>query len=131
MKCFILNKVYIGEGGINSNTMVCRPVWEIIQLLKLVDYLLIQVDKPWYKYHINIILQIDIVRDEILQGKYNLSSSDISVATNNFINKLLKYLTDQANNTHGYSDFYDQLMDTMTDLQSTLNDQYANILKDW
>ena len=32
--------------------MVYLPVWEIIHSLKLVDYLLLQMDKQWCKYHI-------------------------------------------------------------------------------
>ena len=30
---------------------VCQPVWEIIHELKLVDYLFVQADKPWYIYN--------------------------------------------------------------------------------
>ena len=53
MKYFILSKVYTDEGGKISYTMVCPPVGEIIHLLKLVDYLLVQADKPWYNYYLN------------------------------------------------------------------------------
>ena len=42
-KYFTLIKVYTDEGGINSPTMVCPSVQELIYLLiKLVDYLLVQ-----------------------------------------------------------------------------------------
>ena len=33
--------------------MVWLPVREIIHSLKLVDYLPVQVDKPWYNYYLN------------------------------------------------------------------------------
>ena len=33
--------------------MVYPPVREIIHELKLVDYLLVQADKPWYNLHVN------------------------------------------------------------------------------
>ena len=32
--------------------MVCPPVQEIIHSLKLADYLLVQVNKPWYNYYL-------------------------------------------------------------------------------
>ena len=31
-----------------GQTIVCLPVWEIICLLKFVDYLFVQADKPWF-----------------------------------------------------------------------------------
>ena len=34
--------------------MVCPPVREIIHSLKLVDYLHVQADKPWYNYYIKL-----------------------------------------------------------------------------
>ena len=47
-KYFNLSKVYMctDEGATNRNTMVCSPIQEIIHELKLVDYLLVQADKP-------------------------------------------------------------------------------------
>ena len=36
----------------NSYTIVYSPVQERIHWLKLVDYLLIQLDNPWYNYYI-------------------------------------------------------------------------------
>ena len=39
-------------GGINSYTMDCLPVRKIIHSLKLVDYLHIQADNPWYNYNL-------------------------------------------------------------------------------
>ena len=50
-KYFIQSKVYIDEGGIKSFIMVCPPVREIIHSLELVNYLLVQADKPWYMYN--------------------------------------------------------------------------------
>ena len=35
--------------------MVCLPVREIIHSLELMDYLLIQVDKPWYNYYLSLL----------------------------------------------------------------------------
>ena len=52
MEYFILSKVCTAEGGINSYTKVCQPVLDIIHSLKLVDYLLLQADKPWYYYYV-------------------------------------------------------------------------------
>ena len=49
-KYFILSKIYTDEGGIKIviPCLVCPPVWETIHLQKkLVDYLLIQADKPY------------------------------------------------------------------------------------
>ena len=37
----------------NSYAMVCPPVREIINSLKLLDYLLIQADKPWYNNYLS------------------------------------------------------------------------------
>ena len=41
----VLCKIYTDNSGINSYTMACSPVWEIIYNLKPVNYLLLQVDK--------------------------------------------------------------------------------------
>ena len=38
---------------LNSYTIVCSPVREIIHSLKPVDYLYAQTDKPWYNYNLN------------------------------------------------------------------------------
>ena len=40
---------------LNSYTMVCLPVWELIHSLKLVDYVLLRGDKPWYNYYLTVI----------------------------------------------------------------------------
>ena len=45
-------KIYTDVGGINSYTMVFPPVREIIHSLKLVDYLHVQADNPWYNYYL-------------------------------------------------------------------------------
>ena len=44
-------KVYTGVGGMKMLYHVCPPVRKIIHSLKLMDYLHIQVDKPWYNYY--------------------------------------------------------------------------------
>ena len=47
MKYLALKFVNSDKGGIqNSYTLVCLPVQEIIHSLQLVDYLLVQADKP-------------------------------------------------------------------------------------
>ena len=38
----------------NSYAMVCPPVREIIHGLMLVDYHLVQTDKPWYNYYLSL-----------------------------------------------------------------------------
>ena len=43
-------KVYTDVGGINH---VCPPVRKIIHSLKLVDYLHVQADNPWYNYYVS------------------------------------------------------------------------------
>ena len=45
-------KVYTDVGGIRYLYHVCPPVRKIILSLKLVDYLHVQVDNPWYNYYI-------------------------------------------------------------------------------
>ena len=32
--------------------MVCPPIWELFHSLKLVDYIHVQADKPWYNYYV-------------------------------------------------------------------------------
>ena len=39
-------------GGIKKLYLVCPPIRKIIQSLKLVDYLHVQEDNPWYKYYL-------------------------------------------------------------------------------
>ena len=43
---------YTDVGGIKQLYHVCPPVRKIIHSLKLVDYLHVQVDNPWYNYYI-------------------------------------------------------------------------------
>ena len=43
-----MSEDYNDEGGIEYLYHVCRPVRVIIHSLKLVDYLFVQADKPWY-----------------------------------------------------------------------------------
>ena len=45
-------KVYTNVGGIKKLYHVCPPVRKIIHSLKLVDYLHVQADNPWYNYYI-------------------------------------------------------------------------------
>ena len=45
-------KVYTYVGGIKKLYHVCPPVRKIIHLLKLVDYLHVQADNPWYNYYL-------------------------------------------------------------------------------
>ena len=48
MKYFVLSKFY------TDDTTFCPLVWEIIHLLKLVDYLLVQADKLWYNCYVKL-----------------------------------------------------------------------------
>ena len=45
-------KVYTDVGGIKKLYHVCPPVRTIIHSLKLVDYLHVQADNPWYYYNL-------------------------------------------------------------------------------
>ena len=47
-KYHLMCKVYTDVGGIKWLYYVCPPVRKIIHSLKLVDYLHIQADNPWY-----------------------------------------------------------------------------------
>ena len=46
----VICKVYSDVGGMKSLNHVCPHVRKIIHSLKLVDYLHVQVDSPWYNY---------------------------------------------------------------------------------
>ena len=48
----VICKVYTDVGGKKLFYHGCPPVRKIIHSLKLVDYLHIQVDKPWYNYYL-------------------------------------------------------------------------------
>ena len=52
MKYLMVCNVYTDVGGIKQLYHDCPPVRKIIHSLKLVDYLHIQVDNPWYNYYI-------------------------------------------------------------------------------
>ena len=52
MKYHLMCKVYTDVGGIKSYTMGRPPVRKIIHSLKLVDYLHVQADNPWYNYYV-------------------------------------------------------------------------------
>ena len=57
MKYLALKFVISDKGGIqNSYTLVCPPVQEIIHSLKLMDYLLVQADKPLYNYNLSMVI---------------------------------------------------------------------------
>ena len=45
-------KVYTDVRGIRLLYHVCPPVRKIIHSLKLVDYLHIKADNPWYNYYV-------------------------------------------------------------------------------
>ena len=45
-------KVYTDAGGIKTLYHVCLPVRKMFHSLKLVDYLHVQMDNPWYNYYI-------------------------------------------------------------------------------
>ena len=51
-KYLTMCKVCTDVGGIKWLYYVCPPVRKIIHSLKLVDYLHVQVDNPWYSYYI-------------------------------------------------------------------------------
>ena len=56
MKYLVVCKVYTDVGGIKQLFHVCPPVRKIIHSLKLVDYLHVQADNPWYKYYVYFML---------------------------------------------------------------------------
>ena len=59
-KYLMMCKVFTDVGGKNSYTMGCPPGRKIIHSLKLVDYLHVQADNPWYKYYlINFNISVD------------------------------------------------------------------------
>ena len=49
-KYLTMCKVYTDVGGIKQLYHVCPHVRKIIHSLKLVDYLHVQADNPWYNY---------------------------------------------------------------------------------
>ena len=52
MKYLVMCKVYTDVGGIKELYHVCPHVRKIIQSLKLVDYLHVHADNPWYNYYV-------------------------------------------------------------------------------
>ena len=54
MKYHLMCKVYTDVGGKNGYTMGCPSVRKIIHSLKLVDYLHVQADNPWYNYYLSL-----------------------------------------------------------------------------
>ena len=54
MKYLVLCKVYTHVDGIKLLYHVCPPIRKIIHSLKLVDFLHVQADNPWYNYYINV-----------------------------------------------------------------------------
>ena len=55
-KYLMICKVYDYVDGINKLYHVCTPVRKIIHSLKLVDYLHVQADNPWYKYYLHFLI---------------------------------------------------------------------------
>ena len=53
MNYLVMCKVYTDVGGIKQLYHVCPPVRKIIHSLKLVDYLHVQADNPWYNYNLS------------------------------------------------------------------------------
>ena len=53
MKYLVMCKVYTDVCGIKQLYHVCPPVRKIIHSLKLVDYLHVQADNPWYNYYLS------------------------------------------------------------------------------
>ena len=51
-KYSVMCKGYTGVGGIKKLYNVCPPVRKIILSLKLVYYLHVQADNPWYNYYL-------------------------------------------------------------------------------
>ena len=51
-KYLMMCKVYTDVGGIKLLNHVCPPVRKIIHSLKLVDYLHVHAENPWYNYHL-------------------------------------------------------------------------------
>ena len=52
MKYLVMCKVYTDVGSIKKLYHVCPPVRKIIYSLKLVDYLHVQADNPWYNHYL-------------------------------------------------------------------------------
>ena len=52
MKYLVMCNVYSDISGIKYLYHVCPSVSKIIHSLKLVDYLHVQADNPWYNYHV-------------------------------------------------------------------------------
>ena len=51
-KYLMMCKVYTDVGGIKLLNHVCPPVRKIIHSLKLVDYLHVHAENPWYNYYL-------------------------------------------------------------------------------
>ena len=63
----MMSKVYTDVGGIKYLYHVCPPVRKIFHSLKLVDYLHVQADNPWYNYYlIHIIHQSETILNWLL-----------------------------------------------------------------
>ena len=52
-KYLMMCKVYTDAGGIKQLYHVCPPERKIIHSLKLMDYLHVQADNPWYNYYMS------------------------------------------------------------------------------
>ena len=73
-------KAYTDVGGIKYLYHVCPPVRKIIHSLKLVDYLHVQADKPWYNYYLASMNTIgEKMKDEFGHSLYVALTSDSNV----------------------------------------------------
>ena len=66
-------KVHTDIGGIKLLYHVCPPVRKLIHSLKLVDYLHVQADNPWYNYYLSHQL-FEIITDQYILGPRNNGS---------------------------------------------------------
>ena len=64
--------------------MICPPVREIIHSLKLLDYLPVQADKPWYNYYIILLVQADkpLYNYYIILGIYSVTVTHVITSCN-------------------------------------------------
>ena len=56
--------------------MVCPPVQEIIHSLKLAEYLLVQVNKPWYNYYLKQVCISSYFNGSNTAGLFTMAGSN-------------------------------------------------------
>ena len=90
-------KVYTDVGGIKWLYRLCPPVRKKIHSLRLVDYLHVQVDKPWYNYYVFVgTLPSHHLRSWII-STYRWTSHGITITCpSHHHQKILDYLHVQA-----------------------------------